>query len=120
MSKLVFLLLFFFVFLFSCVNKDCKTSSSLSFSSDIQPIFNDNCATSGCHTTSAKAGGLDLSMGKSYDALSKTGSGYINTSNPKSSVLYSAMNSNMPPSGKLDKCTLEKIEKWMEQGAKNN
>ena len=104
----------------SCTNEDCKTSVNLSFSSDIQPIFNDNCATSGCHNTASKEGGLDLSAGKSYAELNKSGSGYINISKPTSSVLYSEMRSDMPPSGKLDDCTLEKIEKWMAQGAKNN
>ena len=104
----------------SCTNEDCKTSVNLSFSNDIQPIFNDNCATSGCHNAAAKQGGLDLSAGKSYAELNKGGSGYINISKPTSSVLYSEMKSDMPPSGKLDDCTLEKIEKWMAQGAKNN
>jgi hypothetical protein len=104
----------------ACNDKECNTSSSLSFANDIQPIFNDNCATSGCHDVSTQKGGLNLSAGSSYAELSQVGSGYINTSNPKSSVLYSSMRSNMPPSGVLDKCTLEKIEKWMEQGAKNN
>ncbi|MFZ9847337.1 MAG: c-type cytochrome domain-containing protein [Flavobacteriales bacterium] len=120
MSKYLYLLALSSMFLFACQDEDCKTSDSLSFSNDIQPIFNDHCATSGCHNTSSKEGGLDLSAGKSYAELSKSGSGYINTSKPTSSVLYSEMRSDMPPSGKLDDCTLEKIEKWMEQGAKNN
>jgi mono/diheme cytochrome c family protein len=104
----------------ACQDEDCHTSGALSYNADIQPIFNEHCATSGCHTSASKSGGLDLSAGNSFAELSKSGSGYINTTKPTSSVLYSAMRSTMPPSGKLDDCTLEKIEKWMEQGAKNN
>ena len=120
MNSYLYIFLSLVALVFSCTDEDCKTSDNLSFSSDIQPVFNDNCATSGCHNSASKEGGLDLSAGKSYAELNKSGSGYINTSKPTSSVLYSAMKSDMPPSGKLDDCTLEKIEKWMAQGAKNN
>jgi hypothetical protein len=120
MNKISFIVILLSIVLFACNDKDCHTSSSLSYNADIQPIFNDHCATSGCHTSASKSGGLDLSAGNSFAELSKSGSGYINTSKPKSSLLYSEMRSDMPPSGKLDDCTLEKIEKWMAQGAKNN
>jgi len=120
MNRISFIAILLLTVLFACNDKDCHTSSSLSYSGDIQPIFNDNCATSGCHSSASKSGGLDLSAGNSYAQLSKSGSGYINTAKPTSSVLSSKMRTDMPPSGKLDACTLEKIEKWMEQGAKNN
>ena len=41
---------------------------SVSFSQNIQPIYTQRCAYSGCHVAPAPAEGLDLAAGVSYDA----------------------------------------------------
>lgn len=102
---------------------DCPLPDTVSFSQDIQALFDANCSTSGCHTGINPAGGLDLSVGQSYSQLTATGSGYIDTLNPKLSLLYSQMTSQsspMPPTGKLDGCKIALVLKWIEQKAKNN
>jgi len=103
----------------------CSTDTigTVSFSRNIVPVFRQNCALSGCHTGSAPAGNLSLDSGVAYAALMKPGSGYINTSTPAASLLYSQLLSTadpMPPTGKLDTCTISLVLKWIQQQAPNN
>ena len=68
-------------------------------------------------------GNLNLESAVSYGNLLDPQMGYVDTINPSSSLLYNSMNSTsnpMPPNGKLDKCKIELILKWIEQKAKNN
>ncbi|HET6225086.1 MAG TPA: hypothetical protein VFF27_02330 [Bacteroidia bacterium] len=101
----------------------CETPSVVSFQKDIQPIFDAHCNTAGCHSGSNPEGNLNLEPSQSYAQLWKKGKGYIDTLNPKFSVFYASMNSTsnpMPPTGKLDACTLALVLKWIEQKAPNN
>jgi hypothetical protein len=104
----------------------CTTAiSNVSFSAEIQPILTTNCATAGCHSGNNPEGNLNLEASKSYAALSKPGKGYIDTNNPKFSVLYSSLVSTsdpMPPLGQqpLSACDLKRIEIWMSEGALDN
>lgn len=96
---------------------------SVSFSKHIIPLLNKNCNTSGCHSGLSPEGKLNLEPAVAYSKLSKKGSGYIDTINPKNSVLYSAVvsaSNPMPPTGRLDDCSIELIYKWMQQKGKNN
>lgn len=101
----------------------CSTPDTVSFSRDLIPLFAQNCNDAGCHSGSSAAANLNLDAAHAYAALHASGSGYIDTINPKYSLLYAQMNSvsnPMPPSGKLDKCKLEMVLRWIEQKAKNN
>jgi hypothetical protein len=101
----------------------CKTPTTVSFKQDIQPIFDAHCNTAGCHSGNNPEGNLNLEASKSYAQLWRKGKGYIDTLNPKFSVLYASMNSTsnpMPPAGKLDACTLALVLKWIEQKGTNN
>jgi hypothetical protein len=102
----------------------CNTvADTISFNESILPVFNAYCSISGCHSGSAPAGNLNLEPSMAYTKLMQKGKGYIDTINPKNSVLYNSLtsaNEPMPPSGRLDPCTLESIQKWMLQKAKNN
>lgn len=98
----------------------CTTPSTVSFSKDIQPIFNANCNTSGCHIGTKPAGNLNLESSQAYKNLLDSKSGYIDTLKPENSILYTSMTSKtnpMPPSGKLDACKIELVLKWIQQGA---
>lgn len=130
-KKLLFVHLILFLLFQSCTWSSIKNvppacsivADSISFSKHIQPIFDKNCTLSGCHGGNLPAGNLSLESTLSYSRLIRKGSGYVDSINPKRSVLYSAListNNPMPPSGKLDDCTLELIEQWMSQNAKNN
>src|SRR4029079_9028898 len=102
-----------------CINMP----ASVSFNSDILPIFRTNCSTQLCHSGSEPTGNLNLEDAEAYNSLSKPGSGYLNTTTPTHSILYSQLFSSslpMPPDGKLDPCSTALILKWIEQGAKNN
>lgn len=101
----------------------CVSPDTVSFKKDIQPIFDTHCNTAGCHSGNNPSGNLNLQASVAYAALSKKSSGYLDTINPLHSVLYGSMNSTaspMPPNGKLDKCTLDLVLKWIQQKAKNN
>ena len=101
-----------------CVNPDI-----VSFKKDIQPIFDKHCNTAGCHSGNNPSGNLNLEAAVAYSQLSKKNNSYLDTLNPKYSVLYASMNSTgnpMPPNGKLDRCTLDLVLKWIQQKAKNN
>ncbi len=122
-----FVVLIALTFLFSCtkakVEDVCTTPATVSFKHDIQPIFNTNCATSGCHAGTKPAGSLNLEASVAYENVTDSKSGYLDTVNPKASLLYTSMTSvtnPMPPNGKLSKCTTDLILKWIEQKGKNN
>ncbi len=96
---------------------------TVSFSRDIQPILTANCSRSGCHSGNDPEADFNLEASVAYAQLLEPGSGYVDTINPKISVVYSALVSRsqpMPPTGRLDQCSIDLIEKWMKQKAKNN
>jgi len=87
----------------------------VSFSSDLQPIFNSNCALSGCHVSGSQHPYLTPDV--SYNQL--TGGGYVNTVVPEQSILYQEINGDMEvhiPSA-TDR---QKIYDWIRNGAPNN
>lgn len=101
----------------------CVSPEMVSFKKDVQPIFDSHCNTGGCHSGTSPAGNLNLEAAVAYAQLTKKSSGYVDTLRPSYSVLYGSMNSTgnpMPPTGKLDQCTLELVLKWIQQKAKNN
>lgn len=95
----------------SGVSQSLCDSLSVKFSSDINPIIQNKCAVSGCHTSSAMAGGIDYSIG--YAA--------IDTARIRARVLIGPpANSWMPPTGPLPFSDRQKIECWINNGAPNN
>ena len=90
----------------------------VSFSGDLQPIFDANCTTSGCHDEKPSHN-PSLVAGKSYNALMS--GGYVNTAVPNSSVLYNEVKSGaMPPTGALKQSQIQMILDWIRNGAPNN
>lgn len=101
----------------------CDTPAVVSYSANVNPLFQTYCSTAGCHSGSSPAANLNLEAASSYTALMKPGSGYIDTVNPNFSLLYSQMMSTsepMPPTGRLDDCKTGMILKWIQQKAKQN
>mgnify|MGYP000398039416 CR=1 FL=1 len=101
----------------------------VSYSEDIQPIFNGNCTSSGCHNSNSQQSGVNLS---SYDAaLASTGNQYsekvINPGNPDESPLVDKIEENpefgdrMPyNSSALFQADIDSIRAWIEDGAPDN
>lgn len=97
------------------------TDKTISFSSDIVPIFEKSCNGSGCHATGAKA--PDLTQAKAFAALNS--GGYLNTSNPVKSKLYLSLTGKsgmvMPIGSANNPSNLNNLVlAWLTQGAKNN
>lgn len=105
-------------------NKPCASNPEVvSFSADLIPLFTTNCAIPNCHIGPNPAGQLLLDSANAYTQLTQAGSGYVDTTNSRGSILYIQMTvaSNiMPPTGKLDECKIDLIEKWIQQGGKSN
>jgi len=96
------------------------STCNISYSTTIQPIFNNNCT--GCHGSS---GGLNLG---SYSTLNNGGtSGAViiaengSGSRLKQKLRGTASGSQMPASGCcLDASVIDLIETWIDEGAENN
>lgn len=101
----------------------CSLPDTVSFQRDIQPIFASHCDDIVCHAGSRPAGNLNLEPTEAYRELHRPGSGYLDTLQPRISLLYAQMisvSTPMPPSGNLDDCTTDLVLKWIEQKARNN
>jgi hypothetical protein len=87
----------------------------VSYSGDLQPLWNANCALSGCHVPGGQV--PYLSEGISYDQL--IGGGYVNTVVPEDSKLWIALNgvmmSHLPSASDR-----QKVFDWIRNGAPNN
>ncbi len=99
--------------------KTVEITTPVNFSSDIIPIFSDDCSIPTCHVN----GGAppNLLPEKAYDEL--LGLGYVDTSNAEQSLLYVRITNNanpMPPTGKLPAEEIGYILAWIKQGAQNN
>jgi hypothetical protein len=101
----------------------CSFPTPVSFSQNILPVFNQQCARSDCHGGAYAQANLNLEPAVAYAQLTQTNKGYIDTVNADFSVLYGSMNSSstpMPPTGKLEKCSIDLVLQWIKEGAKNN
>jgi uncharacterized membrane protein len=94
-------------------------NDSVSFVSDILPIFVSNCSTTGCHDAITRREGYNLS---SYSGLLARG---IVPHNSASSRAYTALSGSgenlMPPPPRIAISATDKaiILKWINEGAKN-
>ena len=108
-------------------SKSCTGSCpTVSFKSDIIPIFTVNCALSGCHNNSTSANKyVELDSAAAYVSIMHAGTGYVVPGNPGYSILlgqlYPGVSNHMPNNGgQLDDCSIQKISCWIQQGALNN
>lgn len=109
---------------------DPNPDRPVSFSEDIQPIFNGNCAVSGCHDSGTQESGVDLS---SYDAaLNSVGVQYgteiIQPGDPNNSPIVDKISNDDPEFGQrmpfnrqpLSEAEIDSIIAWIEDDAPNN
>ena len=118
-KPLVLIMIFVFT-LISCKHKtDFSSLTEVSYSKDIVPIINSNCAFSGCH------GAISPEEFKltSYEGLINGG---ITAGSPEKSKLYRSLKTLdddiMPkkPYTELAEIEIQLIYVWIGQGAKNN
>ena len=85
---------------------------SVGFAADIFPIINQNCLI--CHSDAANFGNVSLA---DYSKVKR----YADDKSLLGSVRHESGYSPMPQGqAKLSKCDIEKIDKWIAEGAKNN
>ena len=87
----------------------------VSFSTELKPLFNSSCALVGCHVSGAHK--PYMTTNDSYNQI--VNGGFVNTTVPKSSILYSMINGEMKeyiPSA----VNRQKVYDWIRNGAPNN
>jgi hypothetical protein len=94
----------------------CDTSMTISYAHDIVPILNKSCGAqdNACHTSATASGQviLDLQVAVNYIAMD----GRL-----LSSITWDGKTSFMPLTGtKLPACDINKIRKWVNEGAPDN
>lgn len=95
----------------ACTETQCD-SVNVSFASHVFPIIQDQCM--GCHSGANPSGGIALTNYQQIVAVATTNNKLLGAI--KHLQGYSAM----PPSGKLDVCSIAKIAKWISDGTPNN
>ena len=91
----------------------CSGISEVSFTSNVLPIFEQNCNDSGCHDAQSRADGIDLTSYQQTEAA-----GFLRV---LASMEHSQGFSPMPKrASKLDDCTLQVIHIWISEGSKDN
>ena len=108
----------------SDIDSRVMPQSNISYSVDLQPVFNLKCANSGCHDDGTRAGGLSLTSCSN----AKDDPGVIAAFSSKTSRLVWAEEglagiSPMPPVGVNKPFTAEQdrgLKKWIDEGAKCN
>lgn len=94
----------------SCVDGVCNTEN-MSFTTNIWPTLNNNCTS--CHSGSSPSGGINIENYNDVKVLVDNSS-LVNVLNNKNGAPL------MPKNGKLDECSIDKIEQWINDGALNN
>lgn len=102
------------------INPGSSISTEMSFANDINPIFQKNCALSGCHVSGGHA--PDLTVANSYNSLMN--GNYIKANDPDNSMIMLWLTGKKSPAMPLGSGTNTeinaKIYAWIKQGAKNN
>lgn len=97
------------------IKTSCDTTSTISYSQQVEPLFNTYCKA--CHNTSnnnSAGGNLNL---EGYDNFSQWAKNGIVLQSIKHESGISPMPKNSP---KLSDCNIRIIEKWIDEGILNN
>ena len=92
-----------------------EPTGDISYSVDIQPIWNDNCVT--CHQSGTGVP-LDLEESVSYNNL--INGNYVNLDEPELSIIYTKIDIGGSMAQYATDNNRPVILKWIEQGALNN
>jgi hypothetical protein len=105
-------------------------AATVDFATQIQPIFTDNCAFSGCHAADTASGGMVLDEGQAYANLVNVTSSEVAPDkrvvpgNSGASYIIEKLTSTQPRSGaqmplgsNLPADLIELIRTWIDEGA---
>ncbi|MFY7998421.1 MAG: c-type cytochrome domain-containing protein [Candidatus Kapaibacteriota bacterium] len=95
------------------------STTTVCFTKDVLPIFQTNCAKSGCHDTQTKQDGYDLST---YSGIMRG----VVANNPSRSSMYTITATSLgsrrmppPPQTALTDAQRDIISRWINSGAQN-
>lgn len=91
---------------------DTKAKDTISFKKDIKPIFQTNCAQSGCHK---QAGNLNYALNE-YEGIRRG----VMQGRVLGAINHKEGYYNMPNGQKLPDSTIQKVERWADSGAPRN
>jgi hypothetical protein len=108
------------------------TSDGVTLAGNIQPIFDANCAFSGCHGGSAPKEGMDLSPGRAHSNIVNVSSTEqpslqrVKPGDSANSYLFQKVNQDNPAVGermpqggdRLSPEDLDLIRRWIDEGAR--
>lgn len=90
----------------------------MTYTTNIKPILDQNCALSGCHDAASASSGYDFSI---YDGSTGSNSGALQAAQNGSllgTVTHASGYSPMPKgSAQLSTCNIDKLTAWVNQGA---
>lgn len=97
---------------------DNPDTTTVYFSTDVEPIFNNGNYCTACHATGKTP--PDLTTGNAYSAINSTR--YLNTGTPEESLIYKypLPETTTHMQKKYNSAQAATILKWIQQGAKNN
>jgi len=103
------------------IDNSPAVTKTVSFKTDLIPIFDKSCNMAGCHNTGGKQ--PDLTTDKAYASL--TIGNYLNLASPDQSVVYLYLvgkkTPQMPLGAANNPSNLNNLMlAWIQQGAKNN
>jgi len=103
------------------IDNSPAVTKTVSFKTDLIPIFDKSCNMAGCHNTGGKQ--PDLTSDKAYASL--TIGNYLNIAAPDQSVVYLYLvgkkNPQMPLGAANNPSNINNLMlAWIKQGAKNN
>lgn len=95
------------------------TTVVISFSADVEPIWNDGNNCTSCHSTGGSAS-PNLETGKAYNSI--TSLGLVDLTNPESSIIYyyAAPTTGSHTWKKYNAAQAQTVLVWIQQGGKNN
>ena len=92
----------------------CEFIGDVSYSEEIVPILSQNCYQ--CHSAKAAPGFTDIVLEGHSDLMVKVNDGVL-----LCAINHRSCAKEMPLNGdKLDQCLIDKIEVWINEGAKDN
>jgi hypothetical protein len=95
-------------------NKVACDTTNVKYGATVQPIIQTNCLNQGCHTSGNPSGGYTFETYTDF-TVTVTGGTLLNAIHYRTGGTR-----NMPPTGQLSACDIDKIEAWIKRGYPNN
>ncbi len=96
------------------VTDDQSQSTEVSLKNNVLPIFNTTCIT--CHNGVTAL--PNLTAGSAYNEL--ISGNYVNITTPENSILIKKIRSGHPYEGALTETEINRLVRWIEEGALDN